>query len=684
MKKLILVVVLIFPIFAFAQIERFPVFPKCKNVEILKSENCFYTEAKKQFFKEFKIPEIIKKEKYKGEVNATFLVTDKGKFKLIYVGSPYKELKTEVKRVFNTFPKIEPASYNDRAVEMRFIMPILFPTGLNTNNSATQNVKKQSLQETVEAQKKMADLTFLEHNSQLNIPFVHQKYVDYDLAFNKAKNQHTAVKPYIYSNINKHFNLEADKKRFLKPNKTTWLGRVFWNEHLLQVKHKDYWLTTDFLIDVQLGKDNSNTPYTFNNTRLLNVNAGLGDKFSVSATVYESQGKFAKYINEYASNRSPLFKPAFSEGLVPGRGKAKGFGKNAFDYPVAEGYLSYTPSKYMQFQFGHGKNFIGDGYRSFLLSDGSSPSPYLKMQVNFWKLQYTNLWLWGTDVRAPVVVNNAHARKYIAIHYLSLNITEKLNIGLFETALSHGNHGFDVGFLNPVIFYRAVEFSRGEDAGNAMVGLTAKYKLTPETVLYSQLLIDEFSVGNLSNLSDWRNKFGIQGGMKLFNVFDVKNLYLQGEFNYARPYTFAHKSPILNYANYSQPLAHTWGANFWEVIGIARYKKDRWNAYAKFIYGKKGFDKGDKVSYGGDVYQSYKDRFSDTNNKVAQGNTANIFLAEAQASYLINPATGLSAFAGLSYRNFSPTVPTTTFKKDSNIWFTMGLKADLFNWYFDF
>ena len=123
-----------------------------------------------------------------------------------------------------------------------------------------------------------------------------------------------------------------------------------------------------------------------------------------------------------------------------------------------------------------------------MLSDVSSPMPYLKASLDFWKLKYTNIWLWGTDVRHPAVVNNEHARKYIAIHYLSINVTDKLNIGFFETAISKGDQGFDVGFLNPLMFYRSVEFGRGEDAGNAMLGLTAKYKLKENLNLYSQLV----------------------------------------------------------------------------------------------------------------------------------------------------------------------------------------------------
>ena len=68
----------------------------------------------------------------------------------------------------------------------------------------------------------------------------------------------------------------------------------------------------------------------------------------------------------------------------------------------------------MQFQFGNGKNFIGDGYRSFVLSDVSSPTTYLKMKVDFWKLQYTNIWMWNTEPSLLSTSNpNEHARKYV-------------------------------------------------------------------------------------------------------------------------------------------------------------------------------------------------------------------------------------------------------------------------------
>lgn len=690
MIKRLLFIILLLPCILSAQSETYPTYSDCKNVDFAQTEDCFIQNTKKNFFKKFQMPEIVAQYNYKGISKVLFMVTSKGNFKIVQISTPYKEIELEVTRVFESFPMVKPATYNNEDIEMQFEFPIVFPI---TNQIAptlaleeTKDISKGDSLFKIPEENTLEAVVFSEHNSQLNIPFTHQRYVDYEFALHNAKGTHTASKPYVFNEITSYLNLTEQKKSFLKVGATSWLQKKLWNEHLLQVKKEDFWFTLDFLVDVQLGKDNSDSAYTYNNSRILTANGGLGTQFSFSATIYESQARFAEYINSATFNRSLLTRPKNSEGLVPGRGKAKRFKTDAFDYPVAEGYLAYQPNKFMQFQFGNGRNFIGDGYRSFVLSDVSSPTTYLKMKVDFWKLQYTNIWMWNTEPSMSSSLNpNEHARKYIAAHYLSLNINQKLNIGFFETAISTGENGFDAGFLNPVIFYRSVEFNRGEDAGNAIIGLTTKYKLNPSISLYSQLIIDEFSIGNLKDLSDWRNKFALQLGAKYFHAFGVKDLFMQFEYNYARPYTFAHKSAILNYGNYSQPMGHLWGANFYELITILRYKKDRWSFNGKLIFGKKGYDFEDElVSYGGNIYQSYEDRFSDVGNELAQGNSSTIFLADIQGSYLLNPSNNLNLFAGLTYRKFSLKAPLIAVPSGNTLWFSAGIRADLFNWYLDF
>jgi len=290
--------------------------------------------------------------------------------------------------------------------------------------------------------------------------------------------------------------------------------------------------------------------------------------------------------------------------------------------------------------------------------------------------------------RPQVSINDLSPRKFVAIHHLSWNATKKLNIGLFEAVITdnENNNGFDISFFNPIIFYRAVEFTRGSEGGNALIGLSAKYKLTKDITTYSQFVLDELTVGKFFDGSGyWGNKFAIQLGVKYFNAFKVNNLFLQGEFNLVRPYTFSHRKSILNYGHFNQPLGHLWGSNFWEAIGIARYKKDRWFANAKLTLGEKGFDiENLSTNYGGNIYLSNDTRTGDTGVDLLQGNKTSIFIADLQAGYIVNPTTNLKLFAGFTLRNFDPTIQTNNFNKQNTTWFTIGLKTDVFNWYFDF
>ena len=63
-------------------------------------------------------------------------------------------------------------------------------------------------------------------------------------------------------------------------SKSTWFGKKLWNEHMVQVQGEDYWFTVDPLVDLQIGKDNSDVDYTYNNTRGIQFQGGLGKKLS--------------------------------------------------------------------------------------------------------------------------------------------------------------------------------------------------------------------------------------------------------------------------------------------------------------------------------------------------------------------------------------------------------------------
>ncbi|WP_347922996.1 gliding motility protein RemB [Pontimicrobium sp. SW4] len=700
MKKLFLLPLIFFSLNTLAQdvdYEKSPVFPECESQEIEVLSNCFKTELAHFIHEKFKMPQIVIDENYKGNIFVLFEVTNQGNFKVLYTDATYTELKTEIEEVFNQLPKIQPATYNGRPIFKQYSykigIPLEVPSAVELSD---ENLEMKAISKIeLEAKSEYDDLNAsikpyedLEYSSTLNIPFLHSSYAKFDRSLNLVgTNSHTAAKPFMYSEVADYYDFKVAKDALTKESNSWWQKKLF-NEHLVQLQGKGYWFTLDPIFDLQVGKDSdADFKSTFNNTRGFYVQGGLGKKLSFSSSVYESQGRFADYINRYAESLKG-FGP--DPAVIPGRGIAKRFKEDAYDYPVAEAYLSYSPTDFLNVQFGHGKNFIGDGYRSLLQSDVASPSPFLKLSTKFWKIKYTNTWMWLKDIRTDVVSDKAFLTKYMANHYLSWNVSKKFNLGLFESVLwtNSNNRGFDINYLNPIIFYRAIEFETGQGAGNAVLGATAKYKVNDNINIYSQFVLDEFSLGDIKGgEKSWKNKYGYQLGMKYYNAFKVDNLYLQLEYNRVRPYTYSHNTIVLNYGHNNQSMAHLWGANFSEAIVIGRYNYKRWFADAKLVFGSRGLDYNngtDDFSYGGDIYRDYNDRPFDTGVEVGQGNKTNIFHAELQSGYVVNPATNLKLFAYLSYRDFNPNTTTATTFENNTLWFSIGLRTDLFNWYFDF
>jgi hypothetical protein len=674
--------------------ERFPIFPLCGNRENKELENCFYNEVQDFVFQNFIVPENLLKNDFQGYVKVLFEVNANGVFKVIYVNAVDEELLNEAKRVFAKFPKITPSTYDGRPVYSKYNITISIPLISNKTAASEALVRDEIIQSNAEQLKELDSIVYLKYNnpeyhSHLNIPFSHSYYAQFDGALNRVgSNNHTASKPYTYAEVSKYYNIEKTNEK-LKVNASGWWANKLLNENTVEIKGDGYWLSLNPILDLQVGKaSGSNSSYTYVNTRAINVRGAIGDKLIFSTTVFESQGRFADYFNQYGESIKPS---GGNPAIIPGIGIAKGFKTDSYDFPLAEANLTYSTSKHIDLQLGYGRNFIGDGYRSLLQSDGASPYPYFKINTNFWKIKYTNTYMWLKDVRPEVTLERTYATKFMANHYLSWNISNRLNLGFFESVIwtNTNDRGFDASFVNPIIFYRAVEFASSSRTGNALLGLTYKYKWSNKINMYGQFLLDDFSLGDIkSGTNSWKNKFGYQLGAKIYNAFHVDNLLVQLEYNHVRPYVYAHSTPITNYGHNNQSIGHQWGGNFKEFIAIARYHKGRYFTDLKITSGTRGLDFNtaeNNLNYGGDIYKDYdENRPFDSGVKVVQGNKTALFIADIQGGYLLNPTTNLKIYGSYIYRSFDPTKNTAiTFSQSTN-WFTVGLRSDIFNWYFDY
>lgn len=676
--------------------EQFPVFQDCEGKQSKELEACFYNQLQDFVYNNFKVPQDVQSKNYTGNVIVLFEVDTVGGFKVLYVDAVDNALKEEAKKVFSKLPKVKPATYSGNPTYAKYTIRIAIPLEKPSEvNLAKKEEKINSLDR--DRSKELTELDSIVYKkfdnpqltSTLNIPLSHSYYAQFDRAMNQVgANNHTASKPFTYAEVNKYYDLNEANRRIMK-NKEGWWGRKLWNESLVQIQGEGYWFTMNPIFDLRVGKsDPSESSYTYQNTRGLQIQGAIGEQLSFTTTIYESQGRFADYFNQYAESIKPS---GGNPAIIPGVGIAKRFGDDAYDFPLAEANLTYTPSRFFNLQLGYGKNFLGEGYRSLLQSDGASPYPYFKINTTFWKIKYTNTYMWLKDVREAVTFDRTYAKKFMANHYLSWNATNRLNIGFFESVVwsDSNDRGFDASFVNPIIFYRSVEFGSSSKSGNALLGITSKYKFTNQVQFYGQFLLDEFSLGDMkSGEKSWKNKFGYQIGAKYFDAFKIDNLLLQLEYNHVRPYVYSHSDPLTNYAHNNQSMGHQWGGNFQEIIAIARYFKGRWFADAKMTYGKRGLDfdtAENPFNYGGNIYKDYdENRPYDKGVSVGQGNKTTIFIADLQGGYLINPATNLKLFGSLIYRNFNPKADTKFDFKGNTTWFSIGIRADISNWYYDF
>jgi len=672
-KTICIVLFLLLNGIVFAQSEKYPIYKGCENTAEIEMEKCFMEKVKNDFYSKYVKPSDANA--YQNEFYVVFIANKEGAFDVIHVSSNSVSVNRNVEKVFSELADFQPAFLNGQNIDKQFILyypdvkKLTRKDGLLPTNDISENSHSVIRRENSPFR---SNLNYFDNNSYHN--------------FQNSNNLHTGFKPYLTNLTVDSEKYDSIKNQILK-DKTSWWGRKFWNENFVEITEKDYWIHINPIVDLQIGKDNSDNEFTYNNIRAARVEAGLWNKVVLSSSIYESQGRFADYFNRYAFAIKP---GTDGSAIVPGQGNTKAFGNNGFDYPVALGYVSFSPNRTFNFQFGRDKNFVGDGYRSLFLSDASTAPTYFKIQTNFWKIQYTNLWLWLRDVRQEGIEDGVFKRKFVAIHHLSWNVTKNLNIGFFESVVwaKTANQGFDVDYLNPIIFYRPIEFSLGSNRGNAMLGSNIKYKINKDLNVYSQILFDEITMKEMFGSNGyWANKYAFQIGAKYFNAFKIPNLTLQTEYNMVRPYTYSHNNIETNYGTYNQSLAHPWGSNFREGIFIAAYTYKRWFANTKLTMGIKGFDNNsteDSLSYGGDIYRDYSDRNANYGIKTGQGNKANIRIGELQAGYLINPATNLKLFGGILVRQFDTPVENAIFKNGTTTWFTFGLKSDLSNWYFDF
>lgn len=335
--------------------------------------------------------------------------------------------------------------------------------------------------------------------------------------------------------------------------------------------------------------------------------------------------------------------------------------------------FKYQLSKVFSLNFGNGKTFLGEGYRSLLISDQGVDAPYIGLTADLKKVKYLfriNRWQQNTAGNIKP--------KYSAMHYLSWDIKNRLNISLFETVVWEAKdsvrpRGMEWTYINPVLFFRPAEFSLGSP-DNMLLGGQISYRFGKSTKIYTQVILDEFYLSEIKNWGKylinktdstakhgaWVNKHGFQFGIKSKNMFKIDGLNALAEFNYVRPYTYSHVRVGKTYTHNNQSVAHPYGANFSELLFKVEYRQNRYAIILSSSIKNTGYD-STGTHFGQDILQSTFDCPTGQNNivvtyygnEVGQGIKANITHGIAEFRYMVNPRNPIWLRLGGQFRHES-------------------------------
>lgn len=442
--------------------------------------------------------------------------------------------------------------------------------------------------------------------------------------FNKKFN---ALKPYIDE---KKFKIYNSNKRNI-----SFLRRKLFNENLIIIDSANiYHISADPVLLFQVGSDINSKKNFYTNTRGFLIKGFISSKISIYSEFYENQALFPEYISKFID----------SSGVSPGDARVKQFKDSLYDFAFANGLVNLNISNNFNILLGHSKNFVGNGYRSVLLSDITPNYPYFRFSYKNekYKLKYSIIYALLQDLKRIPFKNTAEAlffRKaatFYLLEYMPFNFFEitLFNSIIWEIMDNSGSKKFNMNIFNPIIIGNSLINDWDNKTNNSMAGINLNINLPFNLSIYGQFAYDA------------QNKYAYQGGIK----FLANNIIAQVEYNYSSPNIYNSEKNIIDYYHYNQNLALFYGDNYSEFISRLKYSYKRININFKY---NKIFNTG---------YLEKK----------------NIDFFTGEIAFLINPATNFKFFT-----NFTTRTTLKPLYNKSNF-FYIGIKTDIRNTYYDF
>ncbi len=332
------------------------------------------------------------------------------------------------------------------------------------------------------------------------------------------------------------------------------------------------------------------------------------DRLTNGAIVWGRIGERVDYyinIRDNALRTNAAFPPEIFALPRYGFALSRKFGFAYHDEAVA--YLKVA-TNYFEITYGKFSNQWGAGATgSLVLSDYATSYNQLLLRLKIWKLKYTSVFAELIDYEYKTVVGTPQEKKFFVAHRLDLQPHPNFNFGVYESIITAGR-GLDVGYLNPIMFYRSIEHYYGSP-DNAALGADFNWRVVPSLSLYGQIFIDDLTTSKIGK-NFWGNKFAYLSGLYIVDPFEIQNIDFRIEYGRVDPYTYTRSAtrPQDNataYTHYGSPLGYFAPPNSDNLFVEARYRfTKQLIASVSYTRFRHGANPDSLTNVGGDVLLS--------------------------------------------------------------------------------
>ncbi len=461
-----------------------------------------------------------------------------------------------------------------------------------------------------------------------------------------------------FQQISDSANFYYNSKSIRSERERSWVSRKLFFEDFVNVQSGDFSFQLNPLFYLEYGLDSESNDSYYRNTRGFNLQGNWKNKLTFTSSFYENQAEFPAFFKNFIDSNS----------VVPGEGRVK-VNKNVYDFAMASARLSFIVNKNIMISAGQDKHFIGEGYRSILLSDNAFNYPFLSFNFNALKrkLHYSVIYSSLQNLtRIPGFKNNEDLfeRKTAVYNYLEYIFNPKFRLGLFESTVSfdalakknfNSRKTPDYTFLSPIIFSRSAIYGKSDSLNQSNQGINVAYRPLKSLMLYGQLAVKDFNFKSV----------GYQFGL---SYYGIEGLTIQLEKNQSTVGLYGNPNSRADFNHYNQYMALPMGNNSTEYVILLNYQYKRLLADFKYNTIKV---KGSSNS----IYNTLE----------------KIDLVDFSIGFLINPATNMHLKAGLIGRMPSSSqfiavgiTPSNYFPTQSTNYLYLSFQTALINRYRDF